>query len=231
MSRKETAAQQPVGRRRSERRQRQAPRDSEASAGAGLAFQVRRGPGPTYPGPPPRGTSHLGWGGRGGPGPRAGRGGLRPGPPALSWIQSLRRFRRKTPVGSATGNFSLPHPPAITEFRFRVCTVVLALGSGETGAPPGWVRGSPRAETESPGPGPRDPPRARCLAGEAGDARLLWSSLRERRPESVTSTASPASLPSGPSSYRPFVSRNPRTQEARGRDLGPFSASGGFGHL
>lgn len=153
MSRKETAAQQPVGRRRSERRQRQAPRDSEASAGAGLGFQVRRGPGPTFPGPPPRGTSHLGWGGRGGPGPRAGRGGLRPGPPALSWIQSLHRFRRKTPVESATGNFSLPHPSAITEFKFRVCTVVLALGSGETGASPGWVRGSPRAETESPGPG------------------------------------------------------------------------------
>lgn len=55
---------------------------------------------------------------------------------------------------SATGNFSPPDAPAITEFRFRVCAIVLALGSGETGAPPGWVRGSPRAETESPGFGP-----------------------------------------------------------------------------
>lgn len=154
MSRKESAAQQPVGRRRSERSQRLAPRDSEASAGAGLGFQVRRGLGPTYPGPPPRGPSHSGWGGRGGLGPRAGRGGLRPGPPALSWIWSLCWSRRKTPVESATGNFSLPDLPAITEFRFRVCAIVLALGSGEAGAPPGWVRGSPRAETESPGFGP-----------------------------------------------------------------------------
>lgn len=125
--------------------------------GAGLGFQVRRVPGPTQLGPPPRGARQSGRGVEGGPGPRAsrvGRRGLRPGPPASPWISSFRLSGRKTPVESATGNFSLPDPPAVAEFGFRVCTTVLALGSRETGAPPGWLRGTPRAETEFPATGP-----------------------------------------------------------------------------
>ena len=75
--------------------------------------------------------------------PRAGWGGLRPSPLASPRIPSFRSTRRKTPVGSAAGNFSVTDLPAITEFGFRVCTTALALGSRETGARPGGRRRSP----------------------------------------------------------------------------------------
>ena len=163
MSRKETAAQQPVGPRRSKRSRRPAPRDAEASDGSwsGVPGEVRAGTHLVEPAPsgrPPLGAPAT-RGGEAGEGRdpwllRAGRGGLRADPLASLRIPSLRSSGRKTPVESAAGNFSVPDPPAITEFGFRVCTIVLALESRETGAWPGWVRGSLRAETESPGLGP-----------------------------------------------------------------------------
>lgn len=152
VSRKEAAAQRPVGPRRSERSRKRALGDTEASAGGrpGVPGEARArahlaGPAPS--GRPPLGASRLGRAGTPGFPGGAGRGGLRPGPPASPRVPSLRRSGRKPPAESATGNRSLPGAPAITEFGFRVCTIVLALGSGQTGAPPGRVRGSPRAES------------------------------------------------------------------------------------
>lgn len=106
----------------------------------------------------------------------------------------------------------MPDPPPITKLGIWVCTILLAFGSGGTGARPDWVRGTQRAETESPGP----------------RARPGWGGRRRGSPVTLSPRAGPGArylgglaptLPSGLSPRRPFVPPNPRTQEARGRDL------------
>jgi hypothetical protein len=85
---------------------------------------------------------------------------LRPGPPASPLSPS---FGRKDTCRKCRREL-LPDPPPITKLRVWVCTIVLAFLSRGTGARPGEVRGTPRAQTESPGP------RARLPAWEAQDA-------------------------------------------------------------
>lgn len=162
--------------------------------------------------------------------PRAGWGGLRPSPLASPRIPSFRSTRRKTPVGSAAGNFSVTDLPAITEFGFRVCTTALALGSRETGARPGWVRGSLRAETESPGLRPNvQGAWPRRPATRVSDGPLSTSGGRS----ALRRRLSPCSCHLGPLPAGPLCLLIPGRRKPAGGTwvLGPFSTSGGFGCL
>lgn len=228
MSRKETAAQQPVGRRRTEGRRRRAPRDAEASGGGrpGVPGEARAGARPS--GLPPLGAERqgrartLGFPGSVGEGCAQ----IRPPP----WIPSLRSSGRKTPVESAAENFSRPAPPVIAEWEFRACTIVLVLRSKETGARPGWVRGSLRAAMGSLGLRPHVQGAWPGIpAAHVSSGSLSASRGRSALPRRL----SPCPCHLGPLPAGPLCLLIPgRRKPAGGISVsGPFSASGGFGHL
>ena len=102
--------------------------DSEASGGGrpGVPGEVRAGAHLAEAAPSGRPPAGAGRQGRAGTPGFPGRGGLRASPLASPRIPSLRSSGRQTPVESAAGNFSVPDPPAITEFEFRACTIVSA---------------------------------------------------------------------------------------------------------
>lgn len=201
-------------------------------AGAGLGLQVRRGPGNTQPGPPPRGALHSGREGGGGPGPLLSAGGAGRAVRGFARLalDPVAPFGRRTPVGSAAGNFSLPDPSAFTEFELRVCLIVLVLGNGETSARPRLSAGGHRERGWDPGslgptwkaPGPRGWRRASQVA------RSLRAAAAARYLAGLVPAPAIWAHSAGPLCLLIPGRRKP----AGGASVsGSFSASGGLGHL
>lgn len=198
MSRKKTAAQQPVGRRRSERSLRRAPRNAEASGGGrpGVPGEARAGAhlaGPAPSGRLPLRAERLGRAGTPGfPGgavrtaPRSARLALNPVAPLVWEKDTCRKC-----------HWELFFPRSARVYRIWVSGLHNSVGFGERG---NRCPARPSARVAASGDvvlGPRSP-RARRLAWEGGDARLRWPSLRERRRRLSPCRCHLGPLPTGP---------------------------------